>query len=199
LDIPLRLSHLEIGDFAGSDLDDIVIRSLGDATYCFNGGLGLYWIFEDRSIFYIPEFKVADINNDSKLDIISLNHDNILVLNGELREPTQVIWASFVPNALVRSITLGDFNADGITDVAVGTRDHWVYILHGKEEQLITQKDLRNDIGIQTPDQGVVAFELVKRNQEKTPEIPLQPFILLFTTMIIAIPTKRVITYRRQR
>ena len=37
-------------------------------------------------------------------------------------------------------MTLGDFNNDGLMDVAVGTADRWVYILYGKADILIPQQ-----------------------------------------------------------
>ncbi|MHA1213751.1 MAG: hypothetical protein ACTSPG_00460 [Candidatus Hodarchaeales archaeon] len=148
--IPLRLSHLAVGDFDSDGLDEIVVRSLGDASYCLNEDLSLLWTFHDRSVFYLPKYGLADLNNDSSLDILTLNHDNIMALSGQYREPTQVIWASFVADYLIRSFTLGDFNDDDIIDVVIGTYDGWVYILHGKEEQLVYQQsDIESKIQVQ--------------------------------------------------
>lgn len=141
--IPFRLSHMAIGDFSGDGLDDIVVRSFANGSYCFRldaGSFKLTWAFEDRSIFYIEEYQVADLNNDTNLDVLTLNYDNIMALSGVPTSPTQVIWASFIPTNLILSTIIGDFNGDGINDVALGTADHWVYILYGKEDYLIEQQ-----------------------------------------------------------
>jgi hypothetical protein len=141
--IPFRLSHMAIGDFSGDGIDDIVIRSFANGTYCYTLGSGEFkqlWAFEDRSIFYVGEYQVADLNNDSILDVLTLNYDNIMALSGESTTPTQVVWASFVPTNLILCATVGDFNGDGINDVALGTADHWVYFLYGKEDYLIEQQ-----------------------------------------------------------
>ncbi|MFX0211789.1 MAG: FG-GAP repeat domain-containing protein, partial [Candidatus Hodarchaeota archaeon] len=129
--------------FSGDGLDDIVVRSFANGSYCFRldaGAFNLTWAFEDRSIFYIEEYQVADLNNDTILDVITLNYDNIIALSGVPSTPTQVIWASFVPTNLILSTIVGDFNGDEISDVALGTADHWVYILYGKEDHLIEQQ-----------------------------------------------------------
>ncbi|MFW9905428.1 MAG: FG-GAP repeat domain-containing protein, partial [Candidatus Thorarchaeota archaeon] len=141
--IPFRLSYMAIGDFSGDGLDDIVVRSFANGSYCFTLNAGAFnqtWTFEDRSIFYVEEYQVADLNNDSNLDILTLNYDNIMALSGVPTSPTQVIWASFIPSNLILSMIVGDFNDDGINDVALGTADHWVYILYGKEDYLIEQQ-----------------------------------------------------------
>ncbi|MFX1516184.1 MAG: FG-GAP repeat domain-containing protein [Promethearchaeota archaeon] len=141
--IPFRLSHLAIGDFSGDGLDDIVVRSFANGSYCFTLATGTFdqtWVFEDRSIFYIEEYQVADLNNDTNLDILTLNYDNVMALSGVPTSPTQVIWASFIPTNLILSTVIGDFNGDGINDIALGTADHWVYILYGKEDYLIEQQ-----------------------------------------------------------
>ncbi|MFX0013828.1 MAG: FG-GAP repeat domain-containing protein [Promethearchaeota archaeon] len=142
-EIPFRLSHMAIGDFSGDGLDDIVVRSFANGSYCYilaGGTFSQYWTFEDRSIFYIEEYQVADLNNDSHLDVLTLNFDNIMALSGVPTSPTQVIWASFIPTHLILSTIVGDFNGDGITDVALGTANHMVYILYGKEDYLIAQQ-----------------------------------------------------------
>lgn len=140
--IPFRLSHMAVGDFSGDGYDDIVVRSLADASYCLDGSnlANILWTFKDRSFFYLDKYQVADLNNDSKLDILTTNYDNIMALSGVKRDPIQVIWASFIPTNLILSTTIGDFNGDSIQDIALGTADHWVYILYGQEEYLIEQK-----------------------------------------------------------
>ncbi|UCG03872.1 MAG: VCBS repeat-containing protein [Candidatus Heimdallarchaeota archaeon] len=141
--IPFRLSHMAIGDFSGDGNDDIVVRSFANGSYCFtldSDGFHLNWTFEDRSIFYVEEYQVADLNNDTYLDVLTLNYDNIMALSGIPTSPTQVIWASFVPTNLILCTIVGDFNGDGINDVALGTADHWVYILYGKEDYLVEQQ-----------------------------------------------------------
>ncbi|MHA2165699.1 MAG: FG-GAP repeat domain-containing protein, partial [Candidatus Hodarchaeales archaeon] len=137
LDIPFRLSNLEIGDLTGDGLDEIIVRSFGNGTYALNGKLTkVLWSFEDRSIFYLPKYLIADMNNDSLVDVLSLNYDNILALDGTQGD---VVWVSFVATHLITTMTLADFNNDGTMDVAVGTADGWVYILTGKSEVIIPQ------------------------------------------------------------
>ncbi|MHA2252437.1 MAG: hypothetical protein ACXAD7_18870, partial [Candidatus Kariarchaeaceae archaeon] len=191
LNIPLRLSHLEIGHFKGSGAgpDEIVVRSLGDASYCLyysdNPVQGLYqnWRFEDRSIFYLDEYEVADMNNDSKLDILSLNYDNIFALDGKEGE---VIWASFVPTNLIRSMITGDFNNDNITDVVVGTADRRIYIIYGTEEQLVLQTKRAGKI-VGTNQETPITPQIISINDEK--RITTKKFsfslIILVTTILI--------------
>ncbi len=191
LDIPLRLSHLEIGQFTGSGEgpDELVIRSFGDASYClyyYTNNLHQDWRFEDRSIFYLDEYEVADLNNDSKLDILSLNYDNIFALDGDKGE---VIWASFVPTNLIRSMTTGDFNDDNITDVVVGTADRMIYIIYGKEEQLVLQTEDRK-AKIASIDETPSIPQVAPVQDEKratTIKIPFSLFILVATTLILPI------------
>ncbi|MHA1971686.1 MAG: hypothetical protein ACTSW1_01765 [Candidatus Hodarchaeales archaeon] len=200
LPIPLRLSHLAVGDFDSDGLDEVVVRSLGDATYCLDQGLSILWTFSDHSIFYLPEYGIADLNNDSSLDILTLNHDNIMALSGQYRSPTQVIWASFVADYLIRSFTLGDFNDDGIIDVAVGTADGWVYILHGKEEQLIYQQSsIEGKIQAQAEEPfGVKTLITSKFKPRGLETIPLL-FSIVLGCFVIFSRTLDEIKYRSRR
>jgi hypothetical protein len=138
LDIPFRLSHMTVRDFDNNGDEEIVVHSFGDGSFKLNGKLTtIRWFFEDRSTFYLPKYLVADMNNDGVDDILSLNHDNIFALDGLTGE---VVWASFLPSYLITTMTIGDFNGDGIQDVAVGTADRWIYILHGKVGIIIPQE-----------------------------------------------------------
>ncbi|NHJ02605.1 MAG: hypothetical protein EAX86_10745 [Candidatus Heimdallarchaeota archaeon] len=140
LNIPFRLSHMATGNFDPSDqLHEIAIRSFANGTYCLDGDLSVLWTFEDRSIFYLPRYLTADLNDDGQLDIISFNIDNVIALSGTEREPTQVVWAAFIPKHLVLSAVIADFNNDGVDDIAVGTIDGMIYILHGTIERSFLQ------------------------------------------------------------
>ncbi len=136
--IPFRLSHMTIADFDNNGEDEIIVHSFGEGTYVLNSKVStILWFFEDRSTFYLPKYLVADMNDDGVKDILSLNHDNIFALDGNLGE---VVWASFVPSYVITTMTLGDFNDDGIQDVAVGTADGWIFVLHGKSDIIIPQE-----------------------------------------------------------
>ncbi|MFX0086810.1 MAG: hypothetical protein ACFFAU_14150, partial [Candidatus Hodarchaeota archaeon] len=200
LNIPFRLSHLAIGTFigSGSGPDELVIRSFADASYCLSyisGSLQFNWRFEDRSIFYLPKYQVVDINNDTKLDILSLNYDNILALSGTTGE---VIWASFVPTNLIRSIITGDFNNDDIPDVALGTADRMVYIIYGKEEQLVKQStriDGKIDISSEKP----IIPQVVSINDEKLLTIhKISSFIFLLMVNSVLTSTFGVVLRRKR-
>lgn len=202
LEIPFRLSHLAIGDFSGNGFDDIVVRSFGDASYCFDAYLNELWVFEDRSIFYVEDYQVADLNNDTRLDVLTLNYDNIMALSGAKREPTQVIWASFIPTDLILSMTIGDFNGDEIQDVALGTADHWVHILYGKEEYLVEVKS-RDRIMIKPKissddDEPILVASIDQKKSLPDSMNPIIP-IFLIVTSIITIPSWIYVSRRKCR
>lgn len=136
--VTFRFSHLITADLTGDGYDDLVIRSFGDRHYALtmtsNGTIMVWWEFQDHSIFYLEEYRISDMNNDGTLDVLALNHDNIYALDGTSGE---VQWVSYIPTYLIRSMAMGDFNNDGIIDVAVGTADGWVHFLHGNENEVV--------------------------------------------------------------
>jgi outer membrane protein assembly factor BamB len=170
LDIPFRLSNLEVGDITGDGLDEIIVRSFGNGTYALNGKLDkVLWSFEDRSIFYLPKYLIADMNNDTVADVLSLNYDNILALDGNDGE---VVWVSFVASHLITTMIFSDFNTDGVMDVAIGTADGWVYILKGKADIIIPQQaHIQEKRGYSTSSSDSLV--------EESPFIPFSGFLIL--------------------
>jgi hypothetical protein len=205
LPIPFRLSHMTVGDFDNDNEDEIVVHSFGEGSYLLNGKVtvGLFldviWFFEDRATFYLPKYLVADMNDDGRDDILSLNHDNIFALDSETGE---VVWASFIPSYLITTMTLGDFNDDNIQDVAVGTADRWIYILHGKEDIIIPQESIINSKQLEeSPNGNTVSLP---------PEVPLTsvtrgkvllvPFIFTFFELLgVLIIPGTIFKQRRNR
>jgi hypothetical protein len=206
LHIPFRLSHMTVGDFDNDNEDEIVAHSFGEGTYFLEGKFmfGLYlptvWFFEDRSTFYLPRYLVADMNNDGTKDILSLNHDNIFALDGITGE---VVWASFVPSYLITAMTVSDFNDDGIQDVAVGTADKWIYVLHGKADIIIPQEDPIAGKQIENgPDGNTLAVipdsPIISATSE---ELSLEPWLITFFALfgVLIIPTLNFLNRRDKK
>jgi hypothetical protein len=99
-------------------------------------------------------------------------------------------------------MTLGDFNDDNIQDVAVGTADRWIYILHGKEDIIIPQESIINSKQLEeSPNGNTVSLP---------PEVPLTsvtrgnillvPFIFAFFELLgVLIIPATIFKQRRNR
>ncbi len=78
---------------------------------------------------------LADINNDSNLEVIVGSEDNKLyVLNAE---NGSLLWSYTTGYQLYSSPVVADINNDSILEIIVGSRDNKLYVLSGKNGSLI--------------------------------------------------------------
>lgn len=146
------------GDFNGDGKADLVV-TLQDPQFSLaflpgtgTGSFGPATFFQNPTGFDAPYVLTSDINNDGKLDVVIMNSLNcftasctsartlvVMLGNGNgTFQPGRVINAGTYPTA----IALGDFNRDGIKDLAVGGANTELSILIGVGDGSFVPKPL---------------------------------------------------------
>jgi hypothetical protein len=135
------------GDFNGDGKMDLAVSlqdpqlSLAILLGTGTGTFGVPTYFPNPTGFDAPQVLASDINNDGKLDVVIMHGINcftascvsgrvvtVMLGNGDgTFQPAQVIDVVTHPAA----IALGDFNRDGIKDLAVGGNNTELSILLG--------------------------------------------------------------------
>jgi hypothetical protein len=137
------------GDFNGDgEIDLAFARS--DSVFIFLGqGDGTFTKYRAQPSSYsagwLGSIITYDFNKDNKLDIAiptcsgSINGVNILLGNGDgtINEPVLYSTGSSQP----RSVTSGDFNKDGNSDLAVVTQSFWTRIFLGNGDGIFYSGD----------------------------------------------------------
>jgi hypothetical protein len=133
-----RPERMVAGDFNGDGHQDLAIITLGAMAIVSGNGDGTFQPATIMSGNYAPGFILtADFNNDGKPDLVISNSYpavvNVLLGNGD--GTFQTTDYNLVP--YVGSMAIGDFNGDGILDVAVVVDVEFnfageVYVLRGK-------------------------------------------------------------------
>ncbi len=138
---------LAAGDFNGDGKPDLVVTintqhtSLSLVTNRGDGTFNPPINFPNTSGFDSPSVIAADLNNDGKLDVAIMHTMNcydgpcvvaetisVMLGNGDgTFQPTRELPAGF---GMYR-MTAGDFNRDGIKDLAIGGGNTQLYILLG--------------------------------------------------------------------
>jgi hypothetical protein len=158
LPIPTWTQDVAAGDFNGDGKIDLAVSlqdaQLGLAVLLGNGtgGFGAATYYANPSGFDEPYVLAGDINNDAKLDIVIMHGMNcftasclpstlvsVMLGNGDgTFQPARDIEAGTHPTA----IAFGDFNRDGIKDLAVGGGNTELSILMGVGDGTFVRKPL---------------------------------------------------------
>lgn len=151
-------SDVAAGDFNGDGKTDLVATlqdpqlSLAFLPGAGSGSFGAPTFFANPTGFDAPAIVAGDINNDGKLDVVIMNGTNcftascapartVVVMLGKgdgTFQPARVIDTGTHPTA----IALGDFNRDGIKDLAVGGSNTELSILLGAGDGSFVAKPL---------------------------------------------------------
>ena len=121
---------LALGDVNGNGKLDIVVAGSTTSVLLGNGNGTFQPAITTRfgaALGQLADFKLADVNGDGNLDIVAVNSFgsqavlSVALGNGDgtFRYPYSFNAPAFIPN----SIAVGDFNSDGIPDVAIASRE----------------------------------------------------------------------------
>lgn len=110
-----------VGDFNGDGMPDIAVSNGGFSVLLGDGSGGFEAPIVNTASTSLGQLWAADVNHDGKLDLIAVNLGNsatniaVLLGNGDGTFQPEADYA--VPAGLF-AITVGDFNGDGILDLA---------------------------------------------------------------------------------
>jgi hypothetical protein len=134
----LDSNWLQVADVNGDGFPDLIGDEEGVIHVLLANGDGTFQPpFIDQELFGSPEFTVADTNGDGKADLVMIgNNENgptgiaVCLGNGNGTFQAPVLYLTGSDTGLA-AVVVGDFNGDGIPDVATaGSQGIW--LLTGK-------------------------------------------------------------------
>ncbi len=143
-------SSLAIGDLDGDGSADIVGAGGEGVIVFFNGGDGAF--FSEQSIAlvldddaYPLDVAIGDVNGDGKPDIVTSGFVGLNVVfnqgNGSFAPPVQLLSPFSDGEVGSRSLTVADFNRDGLADIAVNSSSGLEILLSQGDGGFSTQDD----------------------------------------------------------
>ena len=133
-------ARITSGDFNGDGKIDVAVTNTNSSAInlLIGNGDGTFQpkrIFTANVYFFNNSIISADLNRDGKLDLVLNNNNGVGVFlgNGDATFQAEHDYLTFSPSSAPRSLSTGDFNADGIIDVvAVSATTPAISVLFGK-------------------------------------------------------------------
>jgi hypothetical protein len=100
----------------------------------------LLWVEQQTLTFDIEV--IDDVNADGYQDVAATSGYCLYLLNGKTGEQ---IWKFETPNNLWRVTPVSDIDGDKVTDFAVGAQNGFVYVISGREGELLWQSKVAEE------------------------------------------------------
>lgn len=138
---------IALADLNMDDQPDLIVGSTAGAYVALNGR-NLRSIWQERLPSRASRFAqnlgpaVGDCDGDAIQDVVIASNQVVRVIRGskESANPKEILWTFEVENDLLSTpVTLADFNKDGAHDVVIGTRRGSVFVLNGKNGEVLAE------------------------------------------------------------
>jgi Ca2+-binding RTX toxin-like protein len=124
---------IESADFSGDGTADLVLSGDGFVQVMINDGTGTFLPATDFGLTTTAnDVHPVDLNRDTQNDIVTANEDGtvtVLMNNGFGFDVTTFT----VAGDRLYTVTAGDFDGDGIEDVAAAGAENLIYVLEGDD------------------------------------------------------------------
>jgi outer membrane protein assembly factor BamB len=148
-----------LGDVTGNAQQEIVV-AINDINFpnicCYDSATGdKIWYFAPRQEVFLDNLLwvkqqtltfdievIDDVDGDGYQDVAATSGYCLYLLNGKTGEQ---IWKFETPNNLWRVTPIPDMDGDKVTDFALGAQNGFVYVISGREGELLWQSKVAEE------------------------------------------------------